>query len=273
VPLLMMAAVGMLAVNFNVLLPLVATRVFHGSASLYGALYSMMGVGALCGALYSANRARPTLLLLAGAATMFGTCLLLAAGMPILPLEFIVLIPLGMAMTVYQAGTNSSLQLHAKPEFRGRIVALYVLVQRHDADRGPDRGLDRAAVGGASRAGRRGRDRGPGRRDRIPLAAREARAPRPRESDGAVLSYKLPKGARRRLTPRSRGAFQPFVVARHSISHSDSRPSVKVGLNAGRLTTTWTSSRWPPSAQGGTASKIPVTASRVRRQPRSWTRE
>jgi MFS family permease len=127
-PLLMMAAVGMLAINFNVLLPLVATRVFHGSAGLYGVLYSMMGIGALCGALYSANRARPTLLLLVGAATAFGACLLLAAGMPILPLEFLVLIPLGAAMTVYQAGTNSSLQLRAKPEFRGRIISLYVLL-------------------------------------------------------------------------------------------------------------------------------------------------
>ncbi|MBO0687883.1 MAG: MFS transporter, partial [Candidatus Dormibacteraeota bacterium] len=53
---------------------------------------------------------------------------LLAAGIRILALELLVLVPAGAGMTLFQAGTNSSLQLHAKPEFRGRVLSIYVLL-------------------------------------------------------------------------------------------------------------------------------------------------
>jgi predicted MFS family arabinose efflux permease len=75
-----------------------------------------------------ANRARPTMLLLITAALIFGISLLLAAGLRILPLELLVLVPAGAGMTLFQAGTNSSLQLRAKPEFRGRVLSIYVLL-------------------------------------------------------------------------------------------------------------------------------------------------
>ncbi len=128
VPLAMMGVIGLLAMNFNVVLPLIATRVFHGGPGLYGGLYAAMGVGAFCGALYMANRARPTMLLLITAALIFGIGLLVAAGIRILPLELLVLVPAGAGMTLFQAGANSSLQLRAKPEFRGRVLSVYVLL-------------------------------------------------------------------------------------------------------------------------------------------------
>jgi MFS family permease len=128
VPLMMMAAIGLLAINFNVVLPLIATRVFHGGPGLYGGLYAAMGVGAFCGALYMANRARPTMLLLIAASLIFGVGLLVAAGIRFLPLELLVLVPAGAGMTLFQAGTNSSLQLRAAPEYRGRVLSIYVLL-------------------------------------------------------------------------------------------------------------------------------------------------
>lgn len=128
VPLAMMGIIGLLAMNFNVVLPLIATRVFHGGPGLYGGLYAAMGIGAFSGALYMANRARPTMLLLITAALIFGVGLLVAAGIRILPLELLVLVPAGAGMTLFQAGTNSSLQLRAKPEFRGRVLSVYVLL-------------------------------------------------------------------------------------------------------------------------------------------------
>jgi MFS family permease len=127
-PLLMMAVVGMLAFNFNVLLPLVATDVFHGNAETYGVLGTLLGVGAFAGALLAANRARPTLRLLIGASLGFGAMLLLAAGMPVLALEMVALVPLGAAMTLFQATTNSLLQLASRPELRGRVMALYMVM-------------------------------------------------------------------------------------------------------------------------------------------------
>ena len=127
-PLLMMAVVGMLAFNFNVLLPLVATDVFHGNAETYGVLGTLLGVGAFAGALLAANRSRPTLRLLIGASLAFGAMLLLAAGMPVLALEMVALVPLGAAMTLFQATTNSLLQLASRPELRGRVMALYMVM-------------------------------------------------------------------------------------------------------------------------------------------------
>ena len=51
-----------------------------------------------------------------------------AALMPSLPLELAVLVPLGLAMITFQATANSLLQLNSDPEFRGRVMALYVIV-------------------------------------------------------------------------------------------------------------------------------------------------
>lgn len=127
-PLLMMAVVGMLAFNFNVLLPLVATDVFHGNAETYGLLGTLLGAGAFAGALLAATRSRPTLRLLIAASLAFGAMLLLAAGMPVLALEMVALVPLGAAMTMFQATTNSLLQLASRPELRGRVMALYMVM-------------------------------------------------------------------------------------------------------------------------------------------------
>jgi MFS family permease len=50
-PLLMMAVVGTLSFNFQVLLPLLARFTWHGDASTYAALTSAMGAGSVLGAL------------------------------------------------------------------------------------------------------------------------------------------------------------------------------------------------------------------------------
>ena len=58
IPLAMMAVVGTLSYNFQVLLPLLASFTWHGTASTYAALTAAMGVGSVVGAL-AAGRARP----------------------------------------------------------------------------------------------------------------------------------------------------------------------------------------------------------------------
>ena len=44
-PLIMMALVGMLAYEFQVTLPVVAQRVFHGNSEVYGVMMATMGIG------------------------------------------------------------------------------------------------------------------------------------------------------------------------------------------------------------------------------------
>src|SRR4051794_26919330 len=128
IPLAMMAVVGTLSYNFQVLLPLLAKFTWHGNASAYAALTAAMGVGSVAGALASGARGRVSPRLLTVAASAFGALMLLAALAPTFPLEVLALVPLGAMSVTFAAGINSSLQLAVEPAMRGRVMALYSVV-------------------------------------------------------------------------------------------------------------------------------------------------
>jgi MFS family permease len=128
VPLGLMALVGTLGLNFQVILPLLARFSFDGGASAYAALVSAMGVGSVVGALATGAHGRTDARLIAGAALAFGALALLAAAMPSLLLEIPVLALLGAAAVTFAAAINSSLQLAVEPSMRGRVMALYTVV-------------------------------------------------------------------------------------------------------------------------------------------------
>jgi MFS family permease len=128
VPLLLMAVVGTLALNFSVVLPLLATQTFHGNAGTYGLLFSTFGAGSLVGALIAAGRTEPSRRLLLLSLLAFGALMLAAAAAPSLLVEIAVLIPLGVAAIAFQATGNSMLQVHSDPALRGRVMALYGVV-------------------------------------------------------------------------------------------------------------------------------------------------
>jgi MFS family permease len=128
VPLGLMALVGTLGFNFQVILPLVARFTFGGDASTYALLLSSMAVGSVTGALVNGARGRTDPALIGRSAAAFGALGLLAAAAPTLPLEVIVLVPLGMATVTFAAGINSHLQLAVDPAMRGRVMALYSVV-------------------------------------------------------------------------------------------------------------------------------------------------
>jgi MFS family permease len=128
IPLGMMAVVGTLSFNFQVLLPLLARFTWHGTASTYALLTTAMGVGSVIGALASGARGRTGPQLLTAAAALFGLAQLLAAVAPSLDWQVAALVPLGMASVTFAAGVNSSLQLAAGPALRGRVMALYSVV-------------------------------------------------------------------------------------------------------------------------------------------------
>ncbi len=128
IPLAMMALVGTLGYNFQVILPLLARFSFDGGASAYTVLAVAMGVGSVLGALVAGARGRVGPGLLVAAGFGFGVAALIAAGAPTLTLEAIALVPLGAASVTFAAGINSSLQLSADPAMRGRVMALYSVV-------------------------------------------------------------------------------------------------------------------------------------------------
>jgi len=126
--LLLVTVVGTLALNYGVVLPLLAKVTFHGDAATYGFITSAMGLGALFGALATASRAGPSARLLAGSCVAFGLLLAVAAGAPTLALALPVLVAAGAAGIVFMATANSTLQLASIPAMRGRVMALYILV-------------------------------------------------------------------------------------------------------------------------------------------------
>jgi MFS family permease len=128
VPLTMMVVIGTVSFNFQVLLPLLASQTWEGTAATYAALTGVMGVGSVLGALAAGARGRVTDGLLVGSAALFGAAELLAAIAPTLPLQALALVPLGAASVTFAAGVNSSLQLAAEPMLRGRVMSLYAIV-------------------------------------------------------------------------------------------------------------------------------------------------
>src|SRR5512146_224570 len=89
IPLLMIAVVGTLAWEFQVTLPLMASKVFHHGAAAYGVMASVMG------GLISAARPRPRARSLCLAAVGWGIAILAAAAAPSLPLELAALVFVG----------------------------------------------------------------------------------------------------------------------------------------------------------------------------------
>jgi len=124
-PLAILAVVGTLALNWTVILPLLARNTFHGDAGTYGLLFAMLGLGSLAGALFTASRREPSGGLLLGALAAFGVLMAAAAVAPTLQLEVLALVPTGMAALVFQTTSNSLIQLRSEPALRGRVMALY----------------------------------------------------------------------------------------------------------------------------------------------------
>ena len=127
-PLLLMAVVGTLAYNFSVVLPLMVRFVFHAGPGEFGALYSVMGAGAVAGGLVVAARSRATRPLLVGSAIALGAALVGAALSPSLGVEIAVMLPIGVASTAFIATSNSLLQLASSDQMRGRVMALFMMV-------------------------------------------------------------------------------------------------------------------------------------------------
>ncbi|HZQ86535.1 MAG TPA: MFS transporter [Acidimicrobiales bacterium] len=125
---IMVALIGTLAMNFQVVLPVLAKQVFHGTAGTFGLLSAVLGVGSLVGALAAASRGVPTVRVLTVAAAGFGVAMAFDAVAPALGLEIPALILTGMASVTFFATANATLQLTSRPELRGRVLAIYVFL-------------------------------------------------------------------------------------------------------------------------------------------------
>ncbi len=125
VPLLMMGAAGCLAYEFQVSLPVMASRGLHVGSAGYGFMTAAMGVGAVLGGLLVAARGRTGILPLVVAATGLGGAMAMAALAPGLGFELFALALVGAASISFMSTGNSTLQLTAEPSMRGRVMSLW----------------------------------------------------------------------------------------------------------------------------------------------------
>ncbi len=128
-PISLMAVVGMIGFNFPVTLAALAKINFQAGPSSFGLLTTMLAVGALGGALAgSARRARPGAYVVVVAALAFGLLEFALGFAPNFWVAMVVLVPTGFFSIYLAQAANHRVQMGVDAAFRGRVMALYVLV-------------------------------------------------------------------------------------------------------------------------------------------------
>ena len=125
---LLVFMLGTFGMNFQITIALMATAVFGKGATEYGLLGSVMAVGTLSGALLAARREKPTLTVLMVGMGLFSLFCLLAGLAPNYLAFAVLLVPCGLFALTVMTSANSLVQLSTAPEFRGRVMALYMAI-------------------------------------------------------------------------------------------------------------------------------------------------
>jgi MFS family permease len=125
----LLVVVSLLALNFNVVVPLIAYGVLHEGARGFGLLMSAVGTGAVVGAVGITlfRRERPSLAVLAGSAAALCSGLIVLALVGHFAAAAVVLAALGACQIFFTTGCNTTLQLATPDALRGRVMGLYAL--------------------------------------------------------------------------------------------------------------------------------------------------
>ncbi len=125
----LMVVVSLLVLNFNVVVPLVARDVLNQGPHGFGLLMSALGAGAVAGAFGVAlfRRGQPPLTFLVGSGATLCAGLVALALVGHFAAAAAVLALLGCCQILFTTGCNTTLQLIAPNELRGRVMGLYTV--------------------------------------------------------------------------------------------------------------------------------------------------
>jgi MFS family permease len=125
----LMVVVSLMVLNFNVIVPLVARNVLNLDAHGFGLLMSALGAGAVAGAFSVAllRRGEPPLGFLVGSGATLCAGLVALSTVSHFGLAAAVLALLGCCQILFTTGCNTTLQLMAPNELRGRVMGLYTV--------------------------------------------------------------------------------------------------------------------------------------------------
>ncbi|MFP3459544.1 MFS transporter [Arthrobacter globiformis] len=124
--LVLVGILGAFGMNFPITNALMSTSEFGMGPGEFGLLGSIMAVGTLAGALLAARRSGPRLRFLLGGALGLGFFTLIGSVSPSFWLYAAILVPVGLASMTFLNSCNTSIQLSVEPQFRGRVLALYL---------------------------------------------------------------------------------------------------------------------------------------------------
>lgn len=128
-PIALMAVVGMIGFNFPVTLAALAKINFNAGPSSFGLLTTALAVGALGGALAgSARRRRPSAYVVLVAAIAFALSEVAVGFAPTFWAAMLLLVPTGFFSIYLAQAANHRVQMGVHAAYRGRVMALYVLV-------------------------------------------------------------------------------------------------------------------------------------------------
>ncbi|MBB5165377.1 MFS transporter [Mycobacterium sp. AZCC_0083] len=123
----LMTVAGLLAYNWNVLLPTLTRDVFHGDARIVGFAFTSMGLGAVLGGVALAGFLKPGSRRLIINGCVFAAFLVLLGLAPTLGVAYVLLFGVGAFSVTFRATATALLQLYADPQMRGRVISLLVL--------------------------------------------------------------------------------------------------------------------------------------------------
>ena len=121
----MLVAISTIALNFNVLLPVLARQTLSSGPGVFGLIAACFGAGALVGGLLSAALARASWKAIVAGAGGLGLAELVLAPLHSLGPAILLLFLIGVFFTLYTANSNTVLQLRAPDHLRGRVIGFY----------------------------------------------------------------------------------------------------------------------------------------------------
>lgn len=127
---LLVTVIGTLSFNFNILIPVFTKNVLHMGETTYGTLMSCLGVGSFAGALTMSflSKNGPRLIVSILCSLVVAVCLIFNGLSSSAWLCGLMLALTGFFNIVFATNSNSALQMHAKEEYRARVMSVYALV-------------------------------------------------------------------------------------------------------------------------------------------------
>jgi MFS family permease len=128
--LVLLGIVSLTSMPYTVLMPVFADTILHGGPGTLGLLMGASGCGAVGGALMLAGRQglRGLGRWVAAATAALGAGLILFAQSSSLPLSVVLMLPIGFAMIVQMASSNTLVQAMVSDEYRGRVMSVYSMM-------------------------------------------------------------------------------------------------------------------------------------------------